>query len=353
MSPRKASAARSQGTEGAAAMQTHDKCGLLTHSISRYFSQRPNALQLMVPYIQCTAGVSLRLIDWFVTSYCKRNDVVVKGTDNALVNVHLSYRQQLKSYSKQLFDPFRRRDRIIYHIGSASGGGGELALETTVGQLNFFRWLLTNNILQYIEAHAAALNREMVLENGGTPEEALGDPKALGDSVPDPKAGGGSVRSSPSPPPAPRPPPARRAASRSPPAPRPSAARRASRSPPAAAAARPPASPAAAAAARPPPRPSSRPSSRPRAAPPRARPGQPGQPGQPTAAASPAFGSGTESPRAFGSGTESPRATAGPEPKPRPEPQPRDRAHGGAASQRRAQAARPPCMSGPRTVRFD
>jgi hypothetical protein len=53
----------------------------------------------MVPYIQCTAGVSLRLIDWFVTSYCKRNDVVVKGTDNALVNVHLSYRQQLKSYS--------------------------------------------------------------------------------------------------------------------------------------------------------------------------------------------------------------------------------------------------------------
>ena len=72
-------------------------------------------------------------------------------------NVYLSYRSQLKAYSKQLFDPFRRRDRIIFYYENDNK-----SIETTIGQLNFFRWVLQNDILQYINQNLKDIEKDMV-----------------------------------------------------------------------------------------------------------------------------------------------------------------------------------------------
>ena len=87
--------------------------------------------------------ISLRLIDWFVTNYCKKTNVIMSN-NNQLFNVHLSYKNELKSYSKKQFDPFRRDERITLVFDDNK------KIETTSGQLNFFRWLIKNNIIIYI-----------------------------------------------------------------------------------------------------------------------------------------------------------------------------------------------------------
>ena len=47
------------------------------------------------------------------------------------MNVFHSYKSQLKAYSKKRFDPFCRRDRILFKMDSMH------SVETTIGQLNF------------------------------------------------------------------------------------------------------------------------------------------------------------------------------------------------------------------------
>jgi hypothetical protein len=127
---------------------------LLMISMSRFYSD-PEHMKEVIAYITCASGVSLRLIDWFVTNYAKRHNVVIHR-DQSHFNVHLSYRAQLKAYSKQMFDPFRRRDRIIFHYSA------DQSVETTIGQLNFFRWMLENGVLDYVGAHAEKIEQDML-----------------------------------------------------------------------------------------------------------------------------------------------------------------------------------------------
>jgi hypothetical protein len=86
------------------------------------------------------------------------NTVITYEKNNNVIhfNVYLSYRSQLKAYSKQQFDPFRRRDRITF-ISTDNQ-----SLETTIGQLNFFRWVLQNDILDYVTLHLDEIEQDMI-----------------------------------------------------------------------------------------------------------------------------------------------------------------------------------------------
>jgi hypothetical protein len=108
---------------------------LLMSSLSKFYSNKHN-FNKIIPIIEGHSAISLRLIDWFVTNYSKKKNTIVTFEKNNNVihfNVYLSYRSQLKAYSKQQFDPFRRRDRITFIAAD------QQTLETTIGQLNFFR----------------------------------------------------------------------------------------------------------------------------------------------------------------------------------------------------------------------
>ena len=67
----------------------------------------------------------------------------------------MNYKNQLKAYSKKLFDPFCRRERISFQIP------GHEAFLTTVGKLNFFRWAIEKGILDYIKGHQPEIEKEM------------------------------------------------------------------------------------------------------------------------------------------------------------------------------------------------
>jgi hypothetical protein len=131
---------------------------LLLLSLSKYYSNKTFVANI-VPIITGTSNISLRLIDWFVTNFAKKHATIItqeSGNNILHFNVYLSYRSQLKAYSKQLFDPFRRRDRIIFCFDHTT------RIETTIGQLNFFRWLLQNNLLQYIEDNLKHIEEDML-----------------------------------------------------------------------------------------------------------------------------------------------------------------------------------------------
>lgn len=87
--------------------------------------------------------LSLRIIDWFVTNFAKQNGTKYDFTNErgaiSRFNVYGSYKLKLKTYSKEKFDPFGRGTTMIMKN-----------VETTLGQLNFFKWAIENNIIQYI-----------------------------------------------------------------------------------------------------------------------------------------------------------------------------------------------------------
>ena len=59
--------------------------------------------------------ISLRLIDWFATNYCKKHYIVYNFTEGGVqkrFKVYQDYKLKLKAYSKKRFDPFCRWDRI-------------------------------------------------------------------------------------------------------------------------------------------------------------------------------------------------------------------------------------------------
>lgn len=137
---------------------------LLMISLSKFYSQKHNInkiLSIIEPSLSVKPEnrISLRLIDWFVTNYSKKNNTIItKEKNNNVIhfNVYLSYRSQLKAYSKQLFDPFRRRDRITFYFDT------DKSIETTIGQLNMFRWILQNDILDYIHNNIDSIEKDMV-----------------------------------------------------------------------------------------------------------------------------------------------------------------------------------------------
>lgn len=134
------------------------KKDLLMQSLINFFTNR-TYLDQVVPIITGKSKISLRILDWFVTNYSKKNNThfQVCELNEKFKNfiVYLDYKAQLKAYSKKSFDPFCRRERISF----IDHDNKELI--TTVGQLNFFRWSIENNILEFINNNFDIIESDM------------------------------------------------------------------------------------------------------------------------------------------------------------------------------------------------
>ena len=131
----------------------HCKQELIVMSLQSFYSNRKDLHEVM-ELLQGTSIISLRLIDWFVTNYAKRHTVgYVLGGQEFMV--YMSYKSQLKAYSKKLFDPFCRRERIMFSLPGVD------AFVTTVGKLNFFRWAIEKNIIEYLKVNRETVETEM------------------------------------------------------------------------------------------------------------------------------------------------------------------------------------------------
>ena len=122
-------------------------------SLQRFYTTREDKDEVL-RLLEGTSEISLRLIDWFVTNYAKQHNIsyIVNGQEFL---VYTNYKSQLKAYSKKLFDPFCRRERIMFQIP------GFPMFQTTVGKLNFFRWALEKGVLDYIKMNLAKIEAAM------------------------------------------------------------------------------------------------------------------------------------------------------------------------------------------------
>lgn len=84
-------------------------------------------------------SMSLRKIEWFVTNYSKVNHVSYTTPNGKVFTVHVGYKSSLDGYSKKLFDPFCRTERLEFQ-----------GIKTTTAQLNFLKWALSNGIIDHI-----------------------------------------------------------------------------------------------------------------------------------------------------------------------------------------------------------
>ena len=142
---------------------------LLLDSLHKFYSVHYNRDKLL-SVLTDDKRISLRSIDWFITNFSKKNNVyyiIYENSDGnpsfesktnnyrSNMNVFHSYKSQLKAYSKKRFDPFCRRNRILFKIDETH------SVETTIGQLNFFKWAISNLVLEYIEKYKDEIEDDM------------------------------------------------------------------------------------------------------------------------------------------------------------------------------------------------
>ena len=137
----------------------HTQNELILEKLKKFYLKDNYAnLKVILPIINGESHISLRLIDWFVTNFAKKNYtqyLIEHGNENIRFSVFKEYKLKLKSYKKRRFDPFCRWERICIPFEK------DTIIQTTIGQLNFFQWALSNKVINYIEQNINTITKDM------------------------------------------------------------------------------------------------------------------------------------------------------------------------------------------------
>jgi len=147
---------------------------LLKKKLLEFYKNKEN-LEIFLSIILQKTRLSLRSIDWFVTNYCKKHNICYSlNTDEGVLNYYpfKSYKLQLKAYSKKFCDPFCRRERVIFdyknnvifdyndNIKNKLIDNNEYII-TTIGQLNFFKFAISTDIINYALKNISSIETDM------------------------------------------------------------------------------------------------------------------------------------------------------------------------------------------------
>ena len=149
------------------------------------FYKHDNNLDNMLKIITGESKISLRIVDWFATNYAKKyytlynielpDKIDAEKTDQTSAKVvkrfkvYIDYKLKLKAYSKKRFDPFCRWERISIPYKNGT------FIETTIGQLNFFKWTLENKVIKFIEENYDEIEQDMNSRNSTSKKKELVD----------------------------------------------------------------------------------------------------------------------------------------------------------------------------------
>jgi len=135
---------------------------LLLNNLMEFYKNE-NYLDKMLKIITGDSKISLRIVDWFATNYAKKYYTLYTIEDNQdnvkRFKVYFDYKLKLKAYRKRRFDPFCRWERISIPYK------GDKFIETTIGQLNFFKWAIENKVIDYIEENYDTIEKDMNTRN--------------------------------------------------------------------------------------------------------------------------------------------------------------------------------------------
>lgn len=134
------------------------KSDILLNSIRTFYDDPENS-NILLDILERRSDVSLRSLEHFVTQYSKTNNLTYTAHGRPFT-VHVAYKSSLNGYSKKLFDPFCRTDRIQFQVGSKE-------VSTTVAQLNFIRWCIVNDIISELRknGHNRSNRRQTIHKN--------------------------------------------------------------------------------------------------------------------------------------------------------------------------------------------
>lgn len=133
---------------------------LLLKNLLSFYEKNDN-LTKMLKVVTGESKVSLRIVDWFATNYAKKYYTLYTIEEPSSperrrrFKVYTDYKLKLKAYSKKRFDPFCRWDRISIPYKNNT------SIQTTLGQLNFFKWIIDNHIIEYIEENYDTIEADM------------------------------------------------------------------------------------------------------------------------------------------------------------------------------------------------
>tara|TARA_B100000767_G_scaffold269145_1_gene290547 strand:+ start:545 stop:1150 length:606 start_codon:yes stop_codon:yes gene_type:complete len=145
-------------------MNLNTQNDLLLNKLLQFYNADDN-LDKALNIINGKSTISLRIVDWFATNFSKENYTQYPVSKNGTMErfkVYNDYKLNLKAYSKKRFDPFCRWDRITIPYKN------DTHIQTTIGQLNFFKWALENSVIQYIEENYKIIDEDMNTRNSTT-----------------------------------------------------------------------------------------------------------------------------------------------------------------------------------------
>ena len=129
----------------------------------KFFSADRKYVKAMLDIIDGNSDISIRVLDWFVANYSKKKNTIYKIKINGIVsmfNVNIEYKNQLTRYSKQYFDPFCRKKKIIYSYKN-NDGSTDINFVSSIGQLNFFQWAIKYKIIRHVHLHLKEIENDM------------------------------------------------------------------------------------------------------------------------------------------------------------------------------------------------
>ena len=146
---------------------------LLLNNLLAFYKDQ-SLIDRMLNIITGESRISLRIVDWFATNYAKKFYTLYDlNTNNGIhrFKVYFDYKLKLKAYSKKRFDPFCRWERISIPYRNGTH------IETTIGQLNFFKWALENKVIEYIEEHYNEIEADMNSRNSTSKRKECANPQ--------------------------------------------------------------------------------------------------------------------------------------------------------------------------------
>ena len=140
---------------------------LLLNKLMEFYKQEEN-LDSMLSIINGESKISLRIVDWFATNYAKKYyTLYTLSESNKRFKVYIDYKLKLKAYSKKRFDPFCRWERI--NIPYKNG----TFIQTTIGQLNFFKLALENEVIKFINDNYTIIEKDMNNRNSTSKRKSV------------------------------------------------------------------------------------------------------------------------------------------------------------------------------------
>lgn len=133
---------------------------VLLNSLYEFYKKDSN-MNKILPIVTGNSEISLRVLDYFVTNYSKTNETKIMLENDIYLNVFQDYKNKLKSYNKRFFDPFCRINKKNMTNKIAFKYDNDNFIITTIGQLNFFKWAITNKIISYVVDNHKVINDEM------------------------------------------------------------------------------------------------------------------------------------------------------------------------------------------------